>query len=198
MAKLHLFNGSTGVIVRMKLRDSSTGAGATGLTSASTGLKIATIANNEAATTVYTAAGSTIETITTLGTYATPTATKCRFKEVDATNHPGLYEIQLDDDRFAVSGAQQLIVSVSGVSGVADEDAEFDLDLIDSVFRRDFAAITGEASRSLLNAMRALRNKWSLSGTTRTVCKEDDSTTAWTSVVTTSGTAAPITGDDPT
>ncbi len=198
MAKLHLFNGVTGVIVRMKLRDSSTGAGKTGLTSASSGLKISTIANNENTATVYTVAGSTIETITTLGTYAAPTATKCRFKEVDATNHPGIYELQFDNDRFAVSGAKQLIVSVSGVSGVADEDAEFDLDLIDSIFRRDFAQITGEAARSLLNAVRAFRNKWSLSGTTRTVYKEDDSTPAWTSTVSTSGTATPITGDDPT
>ena len=92
---LHTFkNGQGSIIIRAKLLDSSstTGAGLTGLLFSSTGLIISTIADNEATATAYTAAGSTTETITTLGTYAAPTATKCRFKEVDATNHKGLYE----------------------------------------------------------------------------------------------------------
>jgi hypothetical protein len=100
---------------------STTGAGKTGLTSASSGLIISTIADNEAAPTVYTAAGSTIETVGTLGTYAAPTATKCRFKEVDATNHPGLYEIQLADARVKVVGAASVVVTVT-VTGGAQVD----------------------------------------------------------------------------
>lgn len=138
MAKLEVKNGITSVILRIKIMDSTstTGAGKTGLTSASSGLLISTIANNEATPTVYSVAGSTIETIATLGTFATPTATKCRFKEVDATNHPGLYEIQLDNARWAVSGARSLIVSVSGATGAAPVDAEIQLvafDALDSV-----------------------------------------------------------------
>ena len=46
---------------------------------------------------------------------AAPTATKCRFKEVDATNHPGVYEFQFADARFAVSNAKRLVISASGV-----------------------------------------------------------------------------------
>ncbi|QOZ25283.1 hypothetical protein [Bradyrhizobium sp. CCBAU 51753] len=117
-------NGQTSVVLRFKLLDSSStvGAGLTGLTSASTGLRISTIADNESAATAYTVAGSTIESITTLGTYATPTATKCRFKEVDSTNHPGLYEFQLADARFAVSNAKSLIVSVSGATNLQQAD----------------------------------------------------------------------------
>ena len=109
-------NGQTSNVIRFKILDSSKTypAGLTGLSSASTGLVISTIADIEATATAYTVAGSTIETITTLGTYAAPTATKCRFKEVDATNHPGLYEFQFADARFAVSGAKQLTISVSG------------------------------------------------------------------------------------
>jgi len=122
---LHTFkNGQTSVILRVKLLDSSvtTGAGLTGLLYSSTGLIISTIADLEATATAYTVAGSTIEDITTLGTYAAPTATKCRFKEVDATNHPGLYEIQLADARFAVSSAKSLIVSLSGATNLAQTD----------------------------------------------------------------------------
>lgn len=122
-------NGVTSVMLRMKILDSAStvGAGKTGLTSASAGLIISTIANNEATATVYAQASSNIETITTLGTYAAPTASKCRFKEVDATNHPGLYEIQIADARFAVSNARNLIVTVSGASGMVAVDAEIQL-----------------------------------------------------------------------
>jgi hypothetical protein len=109
---------STSNYLRVPLRSSSTGQGLTALTSASAGLIISTICDNEAAATTYTAAGSTIETIATLGTFATPTATKCRFKEVDATNQPGLYELQLDNARFAVASSKSLRVTISGATGL--------------------------------------------------------------------------------
>lgn len=116
--------GATSIILRVKIRDSTvaTGAGKTGLTSSSSGLIISTIANNESTPTVYAQASSNIETITTLGTYAAPTASKCRFKEVDATNHKGIYEIQLADARFAVANARTLLISISGVTGMAETD----------------------------------------------------------------------------
>src|SRR4051794_29946615 len=107
-------NGSTSIVLRAKLRRLDTGQGLTGLTSASSGLIVSTIAEVEATATAYTSGGSTIEAITTLGTYAAPTSGKCRFKEVDATNHPGLYEIQLANARFAVTSAKELTVSIIG------------------------------------------------------------------------------------
>lgn len=121
------------VIVRVKILDSTvaTGAGKTGLTSASAGLIIGTIADSEATTTAYTVTGSTIETITTLGTYAAPTATKCRFKEVDATNHPGIYELQFADARFSIAGAKSLLISISGATGAAQCDAVIPLPVMD-------------------------------------------------------------------
>lgn len=118
--------GQTSVVLRVKLRQDSTGAspgkGKTGVAFNTTGLVVSTIADNEATATAYTAAGSTVESITTLGTYAAPTATKCRFKEVDATNHPGVYELQLADARLGVASAKSLLVSITGVSGVMDTD----------------------------------------------------------------------------
>src|SRR5437899_2807808 len=118
-------NGQGSIILRVKIRDSSktTGAGLTGLTNSSTGLVISTIADNESSATVYTSAAGHIQTITTLGTYAAPSASNCRFKEVDATNHPGLYEIQVADARFAVANAKHLIVSLSGAANMVETDA---------------------------------------------------------------------------
>ena len=117
-------NGQTSNIIRVSLKKSADGTPLTGLTSSSSGLIIGTIADNEATTTAYTQAGSTIESITTLGTFAAPTATKCRFKEIDATNHPGDYEIQIADARFAVSNAKKLLVSFSGVATLLATDYE--------------------------------------------------------------------------
>ena len=114
--------GQGSIILRCKIRDSSvsTGAGLTGLAYNSTGLRVSTIADNEASATVYTVAGSTLETITTLGTYAAPTATKARIKQVDATNHPGIYELHIDDSRFSASNAKSLLVSISGATNAAE------------------------------------------------------------------------------
>ena len=69
--------------------------------------------------------------------------------------------------------------------------------IVDQMFKRDMSAVTGEASRSLLNAVRFLRNKWSVSSGTLTVFKEDDSTTAWSASVTTNSAAEPIVSSDP-
>lgn len=121
-------NGVTSVILRFFLPDSAstTGAGKTALDHTAAGLIISTIASNEATPTVYTSAGSTVETVTTLGTYAAPTATKCRFKKVDDTNHPGIYEVQLADARFAVSNARNLLITILA-TGVAPVQAEIEL-----------------------------------------------------------------------
>jgi hypothetical protein len=118
MGLISYTNGQTSVILRVKIFDSSvsTGAGKTGLAYNTTGLIISTIADNEASPTVYTLAASHTQAVSVLGTYAAPTASYARFSEVDATNHPGIYEIQLADARFGVSGAKSLLVSISGMT----------------------------------------------------------------------------------
>ena len=90
------------------------GSGKTGLTYNTSGLIIATRADNEASATVYKQADGNIEDISTLGTFAAPTSGKCRFKKVDATNMPGIYEIQLPDARFSVASARDMVIMVSG------------------------------------------------------------------------------------
>jgi len=67
----------------------------------------------------------------------------------------------------------------------------------DALLKRDWTLVTGEAARSVLNALRFLRNKWALAAGTLTVTKEDDVATAWTGAVTTDAAVDQITGVDP-
>lgn len=67
----------------------------------------------------------------------------------------------------------------------------------DELLKRDLAAVTGEAARSLLNVARLLRNKVVISGGVLTVYKEDDTTVAWTAAVGSDGSADPIVSVDP-
>lgn len=69
--------------------------------------------------------------------------------------------------------------------------------IADAILKRDWTAVTSEASRSILNALRILRNKWTISSGTMTIYKEDDSTPAWTASVTGTSGADPITTFDP-
>jgi len=67
----------------------------------------------------------------------------------------------------------------------------------DALLNRDMSAVSDTNARSPLNAMRFIRNKWAISGTTLSVKKEDDSTDAWTATVTAAPGADPISGNDP-
>ena len=73
-----------------------------------------------------------METIATLGTYATPTAGFVRFKEVDATNMPGLYELQWVDARYAVASAKYLDICITGVADLATFTGRVYLDVMDA------------------------------------------------------------------
>ncbi len=70
-------------------------------------------------------------------------------------------------------------------------------DNADALLKRDWTAVSGAAGRSVLNALRALRNKVSVSGGTLTVTGEDDATPAWTADVVTDAAAEPIVSVDP-
>ena len=67
----------------------------------------------------------------------------------------------------------------------------------DALLNRDMSAVSDTNARTPLNAFRFLRNKYSITGTTLTVTKEDDTAAAWTSELTTSASADPVTGSDP-
>lgn len=103
------------------------------------------------------------------------------------------------------SGTGQVSLSSGAVTVVTNNDktgyalsTAGDTSVADALLKRDFSSVTGEAARSVLNAMRFLRNKWTISGTTLSVKKEDDSTEAWNSSLTQDDSAKPISGSDPT
>ncbi len=161
MSLISYARGQTGIVVRVKILNSAAtdGSGKTGLTRLTSGLAIAAIVDNEATTTSYTSAGATIEDITTLGTYAAPSATKCRFKEVDATYHKGVYEVHLADARYAVTSAKYLLLSISGGTGVAETDVVIpltDMNPYDSV-RAGLTALPNAAAGAATGVLTGAR-----------------------------------------
>lgn len=88
------------------------------------------------------------------------------------------------------------ILADTGTDGVKI-DATTANQIADALLNRDMSAVSDTNARSPLNALRFLRNKWSVAGTTLTVTKEDDTTAAWTATVSTDAAADPVVGNDP-
>ena len=84
----------------------------------------------------------------------------------------------------------KVVPDAAGVAPTATENA-------DALLNRDMSAVSDTNARTPLNALRFLRNKYSVAGSTLTVTKEDDSTSAWTSTLTSDAGADPVTGSDP-
>jgi len=137
--------------------------------------------------------------------------------ELDSTNMPGWYVFDLAQ---AETNAEVLVFapksSTSGVvldqvqvftqdatissraSQTSVDDVPTATENADALLKRDWTEVTGEAARSVLNALRFLRNKRAIATGTLTITKEDDSTSAWTAVVVGDAEASPITSIDPT
>lgn len=95
------------------------------------------------------------------------------------------------------TGTDGVVVAAASKTGYALTTTEH-TNIADELLTRDWTSVTGEAARSVLNALRFLRNKVSVSGSTLTVTEEDDSTSAWSAAITTNSNADPITAIDPT
>jgi len=106
--------------------------------------------------------------------------------------------IEIRPDRSLKPTVDNRTVDVDADGGVEVDTIQAGAltDIADAILKRDWTAVTGEASRSVLNALRFLRNKWSISGGTLTVEKEDDSTDAWTAAVSTTA-GNPVSTIDP-
>lgn len=84
-----------------------------------------------------------------------------------------------------------ILADVTGLNGATPNS------LADALLNRDMSAVSDTNARSPLNALRILRNKWSIAAGTLTVTKEDDATSAWSAALTDDATANPITASDP-
>lgn len=89
----------------------------------------------------------------------------------------------------AIAGHQ-----IAGSTGKELDSVPTAVENADALLKRDWTAVTGEAARSVLNALRFIRNRFSTSVTpgSVTVYKEDDTTVAYTKSVTTDASADPI------
>ena len=120
--------------------------------------------------------------------------------QISATNYQGRYRFDLPDTMFA-AGADWVGLQVRA-TGALPFDVGYRLMSpawwSDQALLRDWTAITASVpARSMLNALRFLRNRWDLTATTLSVKKEDDFTEAWTGTITTNASAEPVTGLDP-
>jgi hypothetical protein len=85
-------------------------------------LTISVMRELDSSPTVYLGMDGDTEDITTFGTYAAPTAGKCRWKEIDGTYMPGLYEVQFEESLFNNSDASryvQIYIMNSGITPTA-------------------------------------------------------------------------------
>ncbi len=93
--------------------------------------------------------------------------------------------------------ASAIAADAIGASELAADAAN---EIADAILDRDMSTGTDSGSatvRTVRQALRFLRNKWSISGSTLTVTKEDDTTSSWTAALTTDAAANPVTASDP-
>jgi hypothetical protein len=113
------------------------------------------------------------------------------FAEVDATNMPGVYRLDLPDAALA-SGASDVTIVVRGASGTNGAVLTVTLSsggltaaqTADAILNRKLDS-SGDGTdtlneRTVRSALRAMRNKVSVGTGTMSVYKEDDSAVAWT------------------
>jgi hypothetical protein len=102
----------------------------------------------------------------------------------------------IDAATFAAGAIDATAIAANAI-GASELAADAATEIADAILNRDMSAVSDTNARSPLNALRFLRNKWSISGTTLTVTEEDDSTTAWTTELTSDAGAEPVVGSNP-
>ncbi len=123
-------HSSTSVILEFFIARSDTGQGMTGLSHTSSGLVITHSYDNAFGASDSSAATSSIETVTTLHTFSTPTAGFVRFREVSASTKPGSYQVQFEDSVFSATDAKDLFVNIFGVTDMLDMAYRISLDVV--------------------------------------------------------------------
>lgn len=177
-------------------------------THASTGAPVAPSSAFEAADVKIYKNGNAAEKTTTNGvTMASPfdSITGLHCVTIDTSNDTGdggfwaagaVYTLVLSPDETVDSVAIAKVIGQFGLSAISPTAVE----IADALLDRDMSTGTDSGSatvRTVRQALRFLRNKWSVSGTTLTVTKENDTTASWTAQVTGTAGADPITASDP-
>lgn len=154
--------------------------------------------------------------------YQTNTTLGYRVLRSDAITHSGDVQVngngsannhnRIDSDVHAIASdttaATNLKNALTGIAGTTITATLTALDaaertaIADALLARDIGSGTNAGTlneRTVRSALRALRNKSSISGSLLTVTKENDDTLnpAWTASVSSDATAIPVTGIDP-
>jgi len=197
--KLQVKNGQTNVSVLVFLQDDTAldGSGATGLTYTD----VTCYYCREGAGTV------TELTLTSVG--STASHTDGGFVEKSAANMPGVYRLDLPDSLWNTSTNNAVYVQIKGAA-IAPCTMEFQkvdvdpkylgVEIADKILDRDMSVGTDSGSttvRTVRQALRFLRNKWTVASGVLTVYEEDDTATSWTASLTTTASADAIIGSDP-
>jgi len=193
---------SSGITLNVFIQDSASvlGVGKTGLTFNTAGLVCYYVRPREAAVAVP------LITQTVTGAHAGG-----GFVEISAANLPGWYRFDIPDTSIATAKATVGFM-IHGASGIAPCPLEIQLrdtsaiteaqQFADVLLMRNMAMVeSGGANgalpyRHVLQALRQLRNKWTISGGTLTVFKEDDTTSSYTAATATTA-GNPLTSIDP-
>lgn len=134
-------------------------------------------------------AGTYLKNAMAASTYtAPPTLAQIWQYDISGISVPGQagrYITDINVDTSNISSSTSTIESVAYRQSIADY-----------LLGRNIAG-GSDGGRTVKDALRVLRNKVSISGTTLTVKAEDDVTTAWTATLTTDAAATPVTGIDP-
>jgi hypothetical protein len=117
VAKFSLAKSTTSKLLRFFIPNSSvtTGAGLTGL-----------VYNSSSLTAYYIREGAASATAITLATMTVGTWVSGGFKEIDAANMPGMYELGVPDAALA-SGANSVVIHLKGATNMAPVLLEIDL-----------------------------------------------------------------------
>jgi hypothetical protein len=179
-------------------------------THASTGAPVAPSTAFEAADVRIYKNGNAAEKTTTNGvTMTSPfdSITGLHCVTIDTSNDTGdggfwiagaVYTLVLSPDETVDSVAVAKVIGQFGIQ--LFPTAPTAVAVADALLDRDMSTGTDSGSstvRTVRQALRFLRNKWSVSGTTLTITKENDATASWTSQIAGTAGADPITSSDP-
>ena len=137
---------------------------------------------------------STVSTVTNAVTLPTIPADWITSSGVAAS---AVTEIQTGLSTLDAAGVRSAVGLASANLDTQIGDIPTATENADALLNRDFSAVSDTNSRTPLNALRFLRNKFASVAGTLTIYAEDDSTPKWTATLTSDPTAEPVTGIDP-
>lgn len=185
MAKLNFKAGTTSKLIKVVIKNSSltTGAGLTGLTSASSGLIAYYIKEGDSSATAITLSAGTLGTWSSGG-----------FVEVDATHLPGVYEIGIPN--AAIASGQSVAIMLSGATNMVQTPIEIQLEAVNNQDATAYGLsavpisittaipTTGNTINTIADCLNAARAQgfgpWTQSGTTLTLYASDGVTAVHT------------------